>query len=89
MDFGKTVALGSAELAFFADGGTFAAPRKVRVEAWRDGRWQAVATPAAAPLANGVTRLTWAPVQAERIRVVMTPAGKKAIRLAELKAFAR
>jgi len=45
--------------------------------------------PAAAPLANGVTRLNWTPVQAERIRVVMTPAGRKAIRLAELKAFAR
>jgi hypothetical protein len=89
VDFGKSVTLGATELAFFADGGKFAAPRKVRVEAWRDGRWQVVAAPAAAPLANGVTRLSWTPVTAERIRVAMTPAGGKAIRLAELKAFAR
>lgn len=88
VDFGKPVTLGSTELAFFADGAKFAAPRKVRVEAWTNGKWQQVAAPAAKPLANGVTRLSWSPITAERLRVTMSPANGKAIRLAELKAFA-
>nr|WP_232491870.1 glycosyl hydrolase family 65 protein [Novosphingobium kaempferiae] len=88
LDFGKAVTLGSAELAFFADAARFAAPRKVTVEVWRDGRWQAVGTPVV-PLANGVTRVTWPAVEAERLRVNMVPAKGRAIRLAEVKAFAK
>lgn len=89
VDFGKTVTVGRTELAFFADGGKFAAPHGVRVEAWRDGRWQLLATPKVTPIANGITRLTWNPLPVEKLRVTMKPARAKAIRLAELKAFAR
>ncbi|MFC0203996.1 MGH1-like glycoside hydrolase domain-containing protein [Novosphingobium soli] len=89
VDFGKPVELGRAELAFFADGQRFAAPRSVTVEVWREGRWRQVAAPARAPLAGGVTQITWPAVAASRLRVTMRPAGNKAIRLAEIKAFAR
>jgi hypothetical protein len=87
LDFGKAVALGRVELAFFADDQGFAAPREVAVEAWRDGRWRTVA--GGRPVANGVTALRWATVPTERLRVTMRPSGGKAVRLAELKAFAR
>ncbi|MGF7153324.1 hypothetical protein GGR40_001066 [Novosphingobium gossypii] len=89
LDFGKRITLGAAELAYFADASRFAAPRSIRVELWRDGRWQQVAAPKAAPLANGVTRVTWPAVEAERLRVSMQPGQGRAIRLAEVKAFAR
>ncbi|PNU04464.1 glycogen debranching protein [Novosphingobium guangzhouense] len=88
LDFGRTIALGSAELAFFADGTHFAAPRRVSVEVWREGRWQHVGAPVT-PLANGVTRVTWPAIETGKLRVSMTPAKGRAIRLAEVKAFAR
>jgi hypothetical protein len=88
LDFGKPVDLGRAELAFFADGKRFAAPRRVTVEAWRDGGWHALAAPVR-PLANGVTQVQWPAVQASRLRVTIEPAAGYAIRLAEVKAFAR
>lgn len=88
LDFGKTVTLGRAELAFFADGKQFAAPRSVTVEAWRDGRWNKLGSPAAV-LANGITQVRWPALGTDRIRVTMTPQPGRAIRLAELKAFAR
>ncbi len=87
MDFGKPVTLGRAELAFFADGSRFAAPRTIVVEAWRGGRWSKVAS-GTVPLANGITQVAWPAVESDRIRVVMTPSTGRAIRLAELKAFA-
>ncbi|WP_235037804.1 MULTISPECIES: glycosyl hydrolase family 65 protein [unclassified Novosphingobium] len=88
LDFGKMVTLGRAELAFFADGKQFAAPRNVTVEAWRDGRWNKLGTPVAA-LANGITQVRWPTLGTDRIRVTMTPQPGRAIRLAEVKAFAR
>jgi hypothetical protein len=88
VDFGKTVTLGRAELAFFADDTTFAAPRTVVVDVFRDGRWRKVAV-GTVPLANGITQVAWPAVQAERIRVTMMPIAGRAIRLAELKAFSR
>jgi hypothetical protein len=88
VDFGKTVTLGRTELAFFADDSTFAAPRTVVVEVFNGGRWSKVAS-GTVPIANGITQVAWPAVEAERIRVTMNPATGRAIRLAELKAFAR
>ncbi|KQM13378.1 MGH1-like glycoside hydrolase domain-containing protein [Novosphingobium sp. Leaf2] len=88
VDFGKTVTLARAELAFFADDRTFEAPRTVFVEVFQGGRWRKVAANTA-PLANGITELGWPAVQADRIRVTMAPTANRAIRLAEFKAFAR
>lgn len=88
VDFGKTVTLGRAELAFFADDSTFAAPRTVVVEVFNTGLWSKVAS-GTVPIANGITQVAWPAVEAERIRVTMNPATGRAIRLAELKAFTR
>ncbi|MFC6621515.1 glycosyl hydrolase family 65 protein [Novosphingobium panipatense] len=89
LDFGREVTLGSAELAFFEDGKRFAAPRQFAVQAWRDGRWQPVASPTGRPSANGVTRVSWPALKTQRIRVTMVSTKGRAIRLAEVKAFAR
>ncbi|MCW1428958.1 glycogen debranching protein [Novosphingobium sp. JCM 18896] len=89
IDFGRPVPLAEAELAFFADGRRFAAPRGVEIEVWREGQWQSVAKPVRAPLANGVTRIDWPAVSTERIRLRMTPERGRAIRLVEFKAFSR
>lgn len=88
VNFGKTVKLGRAELAFFADDNHFAAPRTVVVEVWRNSKWSKVAS-GTVPVANGITQVAWPTVEAERIRVTMIPTLGRAIRLAELKAFAR
>ncbi len=85
LDFGKSRDLRRAELAFFADGQRFVAPRRVAIEVWRAGRWQQVG--AAKPIANGVTHLRWPATRSERLRVTMVPPAGKAMRLAELKVF--
>lgn len=87
LDFGRPVTLAQAELAFFADGRRYAAPRGVEIEVWRDGQWRSVAKPAQASLSNGVTRLEWPAISAERVRLRMAPAGKRTIRLVEFKLF--
>jgi hypothetical protein len=89
LDFGRTVNLARADLAFFADGATFAAPRKLTIEVWSKRRWRKVAAPEAAPLANGITQVRWPAIDTERLRVKMEPEPGHAIRLAELKAFAQ
>jgi hypothetical protein len=86
LDFGEAKALGRAELAFYADGRNFAAPRDVSIELWRQGRWHKVAT--AKPVSNGVTPITWPTAAAQHLRVTMTPSGGKPVRLAEVKVFA-
>lgn len=85
VDFGRSILLGSAELAFFDDATRFAAPVSARIEAWQDGRWQVLAT--AKPVANGVTPFTWPARPASRLRVRMTPSPGHSIRLVEFKAF--
>lgn len=85
IDFGKPIDLARAELAFFEDKNTFAAPGKVAVEYWQDGRWQPLAS--ARPVANGITRIDRPVRQVSRIRAVMTPTRGRAIRLVEFKAI--
>jgi hypothetical protein len=85
IDFGKPVNLARAELAFFEDKTTFAAPDRVTLEYWRDGRWKPLAS--ARPVANGITRIDRPARQVSRIRALMSPAGGRAMRLIELKAI--
>lgn len=87
IDFGKPVDLDRVELAFFEDGAAFAAPRKVTVEYWQDGRWKPLAS--AGPVANGITRLDWSRHRVSRIRALMTPSRARPIRLVEFKALSR
>ncbi|WP_404477735.1 MGH1-like glycoside hydrolase domain-containing protein [Novosphingobium sp. BL-52-GroH] len=88
LDFGRRVTLRRAELAFFSDDRRFSAPRDVVVEAWQAGRWRKLSAPVVA-VANGITQVEWPAIETDRIRVTMRPAAGNAIRLAELKAFAR
>lgn len=85
IDFGKPVDLARAELAFFEDKTTFAAPRQLTMEYWQDGRWKPLAS--VRPVANGITRIDQPARQASRIRALMTPARGRAMRLVEFKAI--
>ncbi|MDB5457349.1 MAG: hypothetical protein JWP92_2934, partial [Caulobacter sp.] len=86
VDFGRPVTVSAASLAFFADGGGFAPPAAYAIEVWHDGRWAAVgAAPPA--VANGETKVAWPAVTAEKLRVRLTPAASRSVRLVELKVF--
>ena len=85
IDFGKEQTLSSAELAFFADGKTFAAPSSVRLQILKGRTWVDVARPK--PVANGITKAAWQTAAGHQLRLLMTVPKGKAIRLVELKAF--
>ncbi len=85
VDFGQAVTVDRAELAFFDDGAQFAAPISVTVQYWQDGRWHDLAR--GKPVANGISDYRWDSRPITRIRALMKPAGKRAIRLAEFKAI--
>lgn len=85
VDFGESVTLSGAELAFFAGGG-ISAPDGVTVQGWHDGAWRDLAQ-IAAPVANGVTTASWTLATISRLRVTMRAKSGKRIRLIGLKAF--
>ena len=87
IDFGKPVSIDRAELAFFADGGRFAAPERYNLQIWRDGGWQDVAARADRPIANGITNARWPAVTTQRIRVTLRQPANRAMRLVEFKVF--
>ena len=86
VDFGKEQTLSSAELAFYADGKTFAAPAAYRIQIWRSGRWVDVG-PGGRPIANGVAKTAWKAVKSRQLRVLFSLLPGKAMRLVELKVF--
>ena len=86
VDFGKPVKVSRAELAFFADGKDFAAPRSLRIQIWDGTRWTPLGAPAT-PVANGVTAVGWTPVSTSKIRVSFPQAPAKRTRLVEFKVF--
>ena len=86
VDFGKPVSVARAELAFFADGKEFAAPRSLRIQIWDGSRWKSLGAPAT-PVANGITTVGWTPVSARKIRVSVPQAPAKRTRLVEFKIF--
>ncbi len=89
VDFGHPVHLSSADLSFFANQTGLAAPNDLRVQVWRDGRWTDVVllSRPRRPVAGGVNRIAWRPLVTDKLRVVFTPAPRKALRLVELKVF--
>lgn len=88
VDLGTPTRVGSAELAFFADGERFAPPRTARIELWTGRDWVIPSEiNQSAPVANGVTAARWQPMMASRIRVQVEPQPGRSIRLVELKAF--
>ncbi|WP_242127052.1 discoidin domain-containing protein [Sphingobium sp. Sx8-8] len=87
VDFGRPIDLARAELAFFADGKAFAVPRRYRLQAMMGGMWKDIATPADAPVANGITRLRWPAVRTGKVRILLRQPDGKATRLVEFKLF--
>jgi hypothetical protein len=85
VNFGREVALSSAELAF-AQSESIAAPQGIKMQRWTGSAWADLGN--ATVVLNGITRLSWAPVRTSRVRVVMQRrAGDRPIRLVEFKAF--
>lgn len=92
VDLRRSQTLNAVDLAFFADGATFAAPEGVTLQTLQDGHWEAVPQQSMEeqrPVANGLTHLHFRPVQTQMLRVVFRPARGKQLRLIELEAFAR
>lgn len=89
VDLGRPMDVARAELAFMADGKMLAAPDSYRIEAEIGGQWRSVAAKADGPIANGVTGATWPTLRASRFRIVMQVPRDRAVRLAEVKLFAR
>lgn len=87
IDFGRPTRLSRAEMAFFDDGKGFAAPADFRLQAWNGRQWQELLAEPAVALANGVTHVQWPAATATKLRVVMSPREKRAIRLVEFKLF--
>ena len=87
VDFGKPRAVHAAELAFYADGKTFAAPPGYRLQAWDQG-WKDVPSNGLPPaLPNGITRIEWPQVTSRMFRLLVRKPAGNAVRLVELKLF--
>ena len=87
IDLGKPVKLERAELAFFADGGHFAAPRAYRLQEWVGGTWRDLPARADAPLANGITHARWPATTTSKVRVMFDLTPNRAMRLVEAKLY--
>lgn len=87
VDLGKPISLSRAELAFFADGGRYAAPKAYRMQAWIGGAWRDLRGRADAPLANGITHARWKAMTTSKVRVTFDLQPNRAMRLVELKLF--
>ncbi|WP_380871466.1 hypothetical protein ACFB49_24870 [Sphingomonas sp. DBB INV C78] len=87
VDLGKPTALARAELAFFADGRSFAAPQSWRLQVWTGGGWRDLPVPAGKPVANGVTHAQWPTTETSKVRLLMSQRPGRATRLVEIKLF--
>ena len=88
LDFERPVKLSRAELAFFADARTYAAPSAIAVERWTGTAWAPIGEIADRPLANGITEARWPEVTTTRVRVRMTGGdAARRFRLVEFKLF--
>jgi hypothetical protein len=88
VDFGQRVGVGRIELFFYGDGGGVAAPEEYRIEVWAEGVWEAaeiLARHPSKPTAWAVNTAEIAPVETDRIRVVLRHALPAASGLTELR----
>ncbi|KAM3069588.1 hypothetical protein ACMFMF_008803 [Clarireedia jacksonii] len=90
VDLGSSTTVSRAEVAFWADSGSFDVPSQYRVQVSSgNGAWTNVnggTYPAA--VANGVTNVGWtAGTTARNVRLVFTPKTGKKVRLVEFKIF--
>jgi hypothetical protein len=91
IDFGKSVSMSSAEVAFYANQGQgFAEPAsyKIQVPGGSNGQWKdAAGAKYGAVVANGITEAGWTEVQAQSVRLVFTPKAGTKVRIAEFKVY--
>ncbi|KAI4930409.1 hypothetical protein J4E85_005036 [Alternaria conjuncta] len=93
IDFGKSVSMSSAELAFFADEEQgFAAPKGYKIEVPAAGgngtEWTDVEGAVYGDaVANGITGVEWKEVEGEKVRVIFTPEVGRRVRIAEFKVY--
>jgi hypothetical protein len=92
IDFRRRRLLGSMELYFFADGTRYAAPKAFHLQYQTPTGWRDIPSQHCSPhnpLANGENRITFAPLKARNLRVVLNgPAAPANFRLIEAKVFA-
>jgi hypothetical protein len=92
IDLRRRRTLGSVELYFFADDAGFRAPSGYRLQYETDGGWRDIADQRRSPslpLANGLNRITFPAVGAQKLRLSFTnPPAPAQLRLIEVKAFA-
>ncbi|KAI4922949.1 hypothetical protein J4E90_001385 [Alternaria incomplexa] len=92
IDFGRSVSMSSAELAFFANEEQgFAAPKgySVQVPAGGNGtEWTDVEGVVYGDVvANGITEVEWKEVEGQKVRVIFTPEVGRKVRIAEFKVY--
>lgn len=87
VDLGRAKRIQRAELAFFADGKRFAAPKAYRLQAKTADGWRDLPAKADPPLANGITHARWSAVETSAIRLLIDQPAGRATRLVELKLF--
>lgn len=87
IDLGRPHRVERAELAFFADGGTFAAPSRYRIQVMTPDGWQDLVSAGGPAVANGITHARWSAVEIRQVRVVFDQPAGFATRLVELKLF--
>lgn len=87
LDLGQPRSLARAELAFYADGKTFAAPVSYRLQVRRGDKWEDLAVGTGPAIANGITSLRWNPAAVHELRLIVSPRQGHSVRLIELKLF--
>ncbi|BEL03982.1 hypothetical protein Q0Z83_021730 [Actinoplanes sichuanensis] len=69
VDFGRPVVVDDVRLYFYDDGGGVRVPTSYELQQWTGSQWQTITT-GTSPIANGLTRHTFAPVTTSRLRVL-------------------
>lgn len=86
--FAADTEISRAEIAFFSDGSTFEAPTQYSIQTEIDGVWTDIADVTADdPLANGITHASWTSLTATNVRLALTQAESRQMRLVEFKLF--
>ena len=79
LDFGKPQVIGRVVLHIYDDRGGVQAPKSYTVEVWRDGAWTEIAEQDRSPQqpkGSAANTVTFAPIEARKMRVVFTHIGK-------------
>lgn len=89
VDFGSSISVRSAEIAFFANAAQgFDVPGNYRVQAANGETWVDVSEPKySEPIANGITEASWSETNSQKFRIAFTPKDGHKARLVEFKLF--